>query len=511
MKVEEINKIFDSNEMKSLLKRVAAENDFRMCLNKEVMEDYRRFFANVIVCCFVVDVACGDLTEIYEDVEGFLAKKLSLKLHLKDIYNNKDKVAEFFNKMLGKSQIYFHGTLSNMENSVLGQKDNNYIKIQLCKSINDVYCKYGIYAAFESGIRDFEDNNFWLTRSPGSVCFYALQSPEYFARFCSRSDYYKQDIFKYDRIAYYRKDFWACKQNIKTETKDFNFNKQERKSILKNFKALWKNVVVKDMANIIFMCEINKDNTQSFAEDEMLLDMLLKFFKEDNFCFDLAKFKKSFKGKIALPDVKPYLKHQHPVIDKKFVIFDNKKYYPDFYIDCKYSKHLYFSFKEDEHFETINKNIRLNDKTLLIKLVNEARPNSKAAKQFFKMQNLPSVKNVVEFYKKEFSIKVKQLEKEKNFEIKKQIVKQICEDVGLKYVVSAKYNQYFKDINQYYIKTYRSLLGVKLFEHYDGIADVTDEKLNQLLAIYKDILSKKDILKENLPLKAFNREFDFIK
>ena len=184
---------------------------------------------------------------------------------------------------------------------------------------------------------------------------------------------------------------------------------------------------------------------------------------------------------------------------------------PPFYIDCKYSKHLYFSFKEDEHFETINKNIRLNDKTLLIKLVNEARPNSKAAKQFFKMQNLPSVKNVVEFYKKEFSIKVKQLEKEKNFEIKKQIVKQICEDVGLKYVVSAKYNQYFKDINQYYINTYRSLLGVKLFEHYDGIADVTDEKLNQLLAIYKDILSKKDILKENLPLKAFNREFDFIK
>ena len=512
MQIEKINQIFCCKEIAPILSHIASKNDFRICLNKDVMEEYRRFFENVILCSFVVDVEGHDLTQIFDDVESYLSRKLSSKLNLADIYRKKDKVAEYFNKILGGSKFYFHGTLSNMENSILGLHDNNYIKIQLCKNIDNIYYKHGIYAAFESGIKDFESNSFWVATSPGSACFYALQSPEYFARFCSRSDYYKQDIFKYDKIAYYRRDFRACKRNIETEIKEFNFSQDERKTILKNFKELWDNVVFKDSKNILLLFEIKNDNTQSFDGTESLIDMLLKYFVKENLCLDLERSKKLIKGKIILPDVKPYLKRQHRLINKKFVIFDDKKYYPDFYVDCKYSEHLYYSFKNNEHFKTIHSNIALNEKSLLIMLTNEARPNTKAAKRFFNTQNLPSVADVVAYYYGEFSCKVRELEKEKDLEAKKRLVKQICEDVGLKYVVSLKYNKYFKNINQYYIKTYRSLLGVKLFEIYDGVSDITENKLDRLLALYKEILTaKQEFFKDDLPLKAFRREVKFIK
>lgn len=512
MQIEKLNEIFSSSEIKLLLTRIAGANDFRMCLNKDVMEEFRRLFASVILCSFVANIEPCDLDKIYRDAESFLADKLSAKLGIKDIYKAKDKVAEYFNKTLGGKQIYFHGTLSNMESSIFGQVDSDYVKLELCKNIDEIYCRHGIYAAFEAGIRDFEHNSFWLTRSPNSACFYALQSPEYFARFCSRSDYYKQDIYKYDRIAYYRKDYDACKKNIMVEAREFGFSKPEREVILKNYKKLWDSVVTKNMGSVILMCEESRSNLQKFDGSETLMQMLTKYFWKENFPYDISMFKKNFKGKIVLPDIKLYLRRQPPINDKKFVVFGDKKYYPDFYIDCKYSEHLYFSFDENaKHLLQISNDAAKIDKKLLIKIANEARPNTSAAKKFLKTQKLPSTYDVISFYREEFSDRVHSLQNAKNLAEKIEIVKQICHDDGLKFIVSLKYNQFFKDINQFCIKTYRSLLGAKLFEHYDGISVITDEKIDKLLHLYKEILSGNFDLNENLPLKSFKSEIKFMK
>lgn len=39
-----------------------------------------------------------------------------------------------------------------MKNSILGNGDNQHIKIKLCKIIIDIYCKYGIFTALEEDL-----------------------------------------------------------------------------------------------------------------------------------------------------------------------------------------------------------------------------------------------------------------------------------------------------------------------------------------------------------------------
>lgn len=507
MKTNDINNLFACDEMKNILIEIAKENDFRMCLNKDVIDQFKELFSNILMFSFVVDIFPSDLQKIYEDPKIYLQTKLSKKLKVK-ASKNKNVVENYFNKILGNKKYIFHGTTSNMKQFFTNKnvKNENRINIQLVKTIDEIYERHGVYKIFESGIKDYNENNFFVATSIESACFYALQSPEYFARFASRSDYYKQDIFKYDRIAYYRKDYAACKNNLKKEMREFGFNRQEKLTALKNFDLLWNNVVFKDMKNVIFFNEIKENNTKHFSGKETIYDMLLTYFEMLHFRFDFGKFVNGFK-EIVLPDIKQFLKRQKPILNKKFVIVDNKKIVPDFYIDCKYSNHLYFTLNKNIPLIYIDQNIKNNDYFNLILLSNEAVANTRRGKKFMK-QNLLGVEEILAYYKKEFKRLIGQLERAKELSKKAKITQEICENVGLKYVVLLKYNQYFKDVSTFSIRCCRIYLGVKLFEHYDGKPEITAEKIEKLTNLYKEILINEAYIKQtDIRLKVENLEF----
>ncbi len=512
MLTNDINNLFCSEQIKSILSDIAKQNDFRMCLNKNVTNSFRYYFADIITLSFVVDILPDELKEIYIDKETYLSKKLSQKLNVKNIYKQKGKVEEYFNGILGNTQILFHGSNSSMtiENCVSNKK---CINIELCKEIDNIYQKHNVYKAFQSGIKDFEENNFWVTTYPSSACFYAIQSPEFFARFASRSDYYKQDIFKYDRYAYYRKDFKACLRNVKKEIKEFKFSKTEKKFVIHDFKKLWENIVSKDFKNLIYYKAIEAKNIHHFNNDESLFDMLLSYFDKVHFIYDLDEFKDDA-DKIVLPNIKSYLKRKNPLINRKFIIRNGKRYFPDFYVTLKYSTKNYYTLKQENKniLKFIDKDATKNPMTTLIEIVNEAHPNSWQAKKFFKQKSLPSVSDVIDYYKEEFNSKVKELELEKNLSKQLNIIKTISEDVGLKYIICLKYNKFFKDVNAHSIYQYRKYLGAKLLEHYDGYVSFTKEKAVKLIDLYKKILNDTNfVLNTDVPLKIFNGEIEVIK
>ncbi len=273
-----------------------------------------------------MDIQPHDLQNIYHSREDFLTEKIKSILNIQNIGDNIEKIENYFNKILGNKQIIFHGTTSTMEKFFSGNNDKNYVVIKPCLAIDNIYRQHEIYCAFQGGISDYNNNNFWVTTSPSSACFYSLQSPEYFARFASRSDYYKQDIYKYDRIAYYRKDYRACLRNVKKEIREFKFNSREKNVILKNFKIMWNNIVFADMKNIILYKVISCDNEQHFTRGENVMEMLLKYFRVVHFRYNSEAFKKDF-NKISLPDIKLYLKRQHPINNQKFVICEKNKNY----------------------------------------------------------------------------------------------------------------------------------------------------------------------------------------
>lgn len=512
MLTNELNHLFSSNEINHVLSQIAKTDDKRMCLNKDVMNTFRGYFEKIILLSFVVEVVPGELKEIFDDPESYLLKKLTAKLHIENLENHRNEIEKYFNDVLGNKQIIFHGTTSYIRKFFTNNLNNTYFNKEECEAIDSIYRNHGIYKIFESGIRDFNENNFFITRSPSRACFYSLQSPEYFARFASRSDYYKQDIYKYDRIAYYRKDYGACQKNIKKEMKEFGFNRQEKQIVLKNFRRMWNNIVFKDMKNIILFKEIEENNLHHFNQNESLIEMLLKYFPKVNFKYEFNKFKDDVK-EIILPDVKVFLKRQKPILNQKFIIENNQKYIPDFYVDCKYSDHNYYTLSDEKSpLLPINQNAQLNEPTTLITLVNEARPNTYRAKKFAKLKFLPKVSDITPYYKHEFEKKLKELEQAKNVDSQCSIIKDICENVGLKYVVGLKYNQCFKDINQCNIYQYRKYLGNKLFESHEGFPAITSEKISKLIDLYRKILNSESfILNENIPLKIFNQEIDLIK
>ncbi len=509
MLTNELNHLFRSEEINQVLQQIAKTDDKRMCLNKDVMNTYRCYFEKIILLSFVVEILPNELKEIFADPESYLTRKLTAKLQIENVADHRDKIEKYLNDVLGNKQVIFHGTTSYMRKFFTNDLSNSYFNKAECETVDNIYRSHGIYKIFESGIRDFNENNFFITRSPSRSCFYALQSPEYFARFASRSDYYKQDIYQYDRIAYYRKDYSACYKNIKREMKEFGFNQQEKQIVLKNFRIMWDNIVHKDMKNIIFFKEIKENNQQHFNQNESLIEMLLKYFPKVNSKYEFNKFKDHVQ-EIVLPDVKVFLKRQQPMLNQKFVMVDNKKYIPDFYVDCKYSKHNYYTLSHEQcPLIPIDQNAQLNEPTTLMTLVNEARSNTSRAKQFFKQNSLPKVDDVIAYYQREFEMKLKELEQAKNLAAQRSIIKDICENVGLKYVVSLKYNQYFKDINQCNIYQYRKYLGVGLLETYEGTPVLTSEKVSKLIELYRKILSSKNfVLNEDVPLKILNKEID---
>ncbi len=513
MEIEKLNELFRGEEIEEVLSKISKQNDFRMCLNKNVVSEFKVFFGKIITLSFVIDILPDELEEIYEDAERYLSKKLSVKLNLENIYKQKDKVEEYFNKTLGGRQFLFHGTNSSMEKMFAENVNTNYLNIDPCRTIDEIYHKHNIYKVFESGIQDFNAKNFWVTTFPDSACFYALQSPEYFARFASRSDYYKQDIFKYDRLAYYRKDFDACKKNLKLEMREFGFDQNEKKIVLENFEKLWENIVTKDFKSVIFFKEVEADNIHHFDETDKIYDMLLKYFTKVHFVYDINNFKENLK-EIVLPDIKSHMRRQRPILNRKFVVKNDKKYIPDFYFVSRYSTKKYFTFdiNKSQIFDFVDKNLEKNDRFKLIELVNEAVPNTYLAKKFLKQKSLPAVSEVIAFYKKKFEESVEKLESTTNMSEKTSIIKEICENVGLKYVVSLKYNKYFKDVSLHSVYQYRKYLGVKLLEHYDGLTTITAEKVEKLVELYKKLLNDKDfVLNTDVPLQVLNGEIDLVR
>lgn len=89
---------------------------------------------------------------------------------------------------------------------------------------------------------------------------------------------------------------------------------------------MWNNIVFTDMKNIILYKVIICDNEQHFTRGENVMEMLLKYFRVVHFRYNSEEFKKDF-NKISLPDIKLYLKRQHPINNQKFVICEKNKNY----------------------------------------------------------------------------------------------------------------------------------------------------------------------------------------
>ena len=114
MEIEKLNALFASREMNEVLTKIAKENDFRMCLNKNVVSTYSHYFAYLSL---VVEISSDELQSIYDNVEKYLANKLQAKLGLKNVYKSKKEVGKYFNEILGNKKFLAYPSLAFITSS----------------------------------------------------------------------------------------------------------------------------------------------------------------------------------------------------------------------------------------------------------------------------------------------------------------------------------------------------------------------------------------------------------
>lgn len=71
MKIEKLNELFCGEEIEEVLSKISKQNDLRMCLNKNVVSEFKTLFGKIITLSFVVDILPDELEEIYEDAEKY--------------------------------------------------------------------------------------------------------------------------------------------------------------------------------------------------------------------------------------------------------------------------------------------------------------------------------------------------------------------------------------------------------------------------------------------------------
>ena len=116
----------------------------------------------------------------------------------------------------------------------------DYKQLNYLKKINYIFNNHN-YKNIISKKLNSKTNAIYITDSPAMAYYYAFRSPYYLAEVTSISSYYK-NIPSYDKEAFYRKDYNACKTNLTNLCNHTNMTEKEKDTVLKSFNKLWENL-----------------------------------------------------------------------------------------------------------------------------------------------------------------------------------------------------------------------------------------------------------------------------
>ncbi len=284
-----------------------------------------------------------------KNLDEYIQETLIKHLNIKDKNNKEEKVKalEFIYEQIVKEGYYFHGTGSINRQSILenGLSSNKIpIMTKQIKEINKIFEQHNLYMNFEGKMRELKLHQYYVTDSINSSVMYAFQSPEYLSRFCSNG-YHQENTRIFDREAFWRRDFNACKNNIEMLCNNYDFSEEEKIEVFNNFNELWYNTVSEDEVPIIFMGQkknIGRDYSQKFDRiynniDKYTMEDIIALFELGDNIRDkrLSIINAESISYFSLPNIHKmyHLTSFDKFYSRQYITYKNKKYYPDVVID----------------------------------------------------------------------------------------------------------------------------------------------------------------------------------
>lgn len=311
-----------------------------------------------------------DLDTFLENIKKMSIDEYSIKLLISKCDNSKTKFFEYMENYYNNRFLY-HGTnskwLGNINKYGLnGIRSFDYQK-EISKAIS-LFESYGIYKTFWGKNYKKGYFSYYITDSIKSAVYYAHQAPEYFSKFCANG-YCMKLLKNCDHEAFWRRDYNACLNNVYTLCESIKMAEYDKIFIINLFKKLWKKEVKNNQNPIIFVGQIKtieKDNN-NFSEvkanlDRYSLDQLYDIFTKSSDVHNkrFATIKKDFLFVLQLPNLYQLYKiKQADIPQKKYIINDGIRYYPDIFVENDYHENIYFILDDRDTIQKVCSTIYL--------------------------------------------------------------------------------------------------------------------------------------------------------
>ena len=345
--------IFEKEEIINLIAQKLNDKEKFCYVFRSCLEDVEEMLQDIIFAVILLKSSCNvekliEIIEHKEDMEQYIIQQICKNLQIENVEDKeeKKKFLNYIYKQLVVEGYYFHGTNALYKENILekGLSSNEIpLMIKEIKEINDIFEKYHLYMNFEGKIRELKLHQYYVTDVIRPAVMYAFQSPEYLSRFCSNG-YHMEDTKRFDREAFWRRDYKVCKQNLEELLKEYQFVKEDMEIVLTNFDRLWEANVKTDTFPALFIGKkknIGRDSSDKYTmicneiENYSIKDMLLLFKAGDNIRDKrLSDINKESLSCVVLPNVNQM--YQLKSLDKwsttQYVTYKNQKYEPDIVI-----------------------------------------------------------------------------------------------------------------------------------------------------------------------------------
>lgn len=190
--------------------------------------------------------------EIKIGINKLIVKTLCFKLKITDLddeYNKKIIINYIYNNYIING--YFYHAFPSCFIDEIREKGidpiNYYHSLEEIRKINSILEKYNITNVFSKDLNTKE--YIAITDSIFIASFYASNSPLYLRDLCT--NLLKDSNKKYDKNAYFLKDYKKCKNNIEIAMKKYEIKEKEKQIIMDFFKEEWKKLEIRNSYPII--------------------------------------------------------------------------------------------------------------------------------------------------------------------------------------------------------------------------------------------------------------------
>lgn len=226
-------------------------------------------------------IAEANINEMDEvQLQSFFNKTILLSLQkrmgLKDVNStdSKQQIADFIYQNYIENGYCFQGINGKYRDSVSLNGISSKFSEQSITDLNEInriFKSHGLDKIFFSKLDETRiAPYYYLSDSMSTAYHYSYHNPEWFSYFVATGN--NMPDKEYDRTAYYRRDYEACKKNVTKLCAQYNLSVDETNFVISKFCDLWDNVVAEGKDNIIAFIQRNLINRNQTSLDMSLLE-----------------------------------------------------------------------------------------------------------------------------------------------------------------------------------------------------------------------------------------------